>query len=49
MGYVDDIVFGRFVWQRSKNEENLRKHHFTFEDVLGVFSDEFRKRNEALR
>jgi uncharacterized DUF497 family protein len=42
MGYTDDVVFGRFVWQQCKNEDNLRKHHFTFEDVLGVFSDEFR-------
>ena len=38
----NDVVYGRFIWNRQKNEENKRKHKLSFEEASTVYSDPFR-------
>ena len=35
------VVQGRFEWDSEKNEINVQKHGFSFEEVLYVFNDHF--------
>ena len=36
----DDVVYkGKFIWQRSKNEINKKRHKLTFETASLVFDD----------
>ena len=38
----DDVIFkNRYVWNRFKNELNLRKHHLSFETASLAFDDPF--------
>jgi uncharacterized DUF497 family protein len=37
----DDVVFGNFLWNNQKNEENKRKHKIAFEEAVGIFNDPF--------
>ena len=33
------VVQGRFEWDSEKNEINIKKHGFSFEEILSVFDD----------
>ena len=35
------IVHGRFEWDEGKNQKNIKKHGFGFEDILDMFEDPF--------
>ncbi len=33
------IINGHFEWDSEKNKENIKKHGFSFEEILPVFED----------
>ena len=35
------VIQGQFEWDSEKNEINIKKHGFSFEEVLDVFDDHF--------
>ena len=35
------VIHGQFEWDSEKNEINIKKHGFSFEEVLDVFNDHF--------
>ena len=39
--FLMTVVQGRFEWDSEKNEINVKKHGFSFEEVLDVFNDHF--------
>jgi uncharacterized DUF497 family protein len=39
---ADDVIYGRFIWNRQKAEENLAKHKLAFEEASTVYDDPFR-------
>ncbi|MDR3341969.1 MAG: BrnT family toxin [Treponema sp.] len=37
----EDVIYGRFIWNRRKNEENKSKHKLSFEKASEVYADPF--------
>ncbi|GHU16724.1 hypothetical protein FACS1894163_06600 [Spirochaetia bacterium] len=38
----DDVIYGDFIWNRKKAEENKAKHRISFEEASTIYSDPFR-------
>jgi uncharacterized DUF497 family protein len=38
----DDVIYGQFIWNRKKAEENKAKHKISFEEASTVYADPFR-------
>ena len=35
------VIHGKFEWDSNKNELNIKKHGFSFEEILEVFDDPY--------
>jgi len=35
------VIHGKFEWDSEKNELNIKKHGFSFEEILDVFNDPY--------